>query len=149
MTTEAPNTDHRAKESGVTLMRPTIVAALYLLNFVFGFSVIVGVILAYVWRADADTAEWERTHHTYLIRTFWISFVALVLFAAMWVIAFFSYLPQSGGDPGNPPAVFFILFFGSMLAMLLVAAWFCIRCILSLVKTGNREPMPNPKTWLF
>ena len=138
MTTEAPNTDHRPKESGVTLMRPTIVAALYLLNFVFGFSVIVGVILAYVWRADADTTEWERTHHTYLIRTFWISFAAFVLFMAMWVLAL-----------GGPSGGFSILFFGSMLAMLLVAAWFCIRCILSLVKTGNREPMPNPKTWLF
>ena len=138
MTTEAPNTDHRPKESGVTLMRPTIVAALYLLNFVFGFSVIVGVILAYVWRADTDTAEWERTHYTYLIRTFWISFAAFVLFMAMWVFAL-----------GGPSGGFSILFFGSMLAMLLVAAWFCIRCILSLVKTGNREPMPNPRTWLF
>ena len=66
-------------DTGVTLYRPIIVAILYLANLFTGFSVLIGLILAYVWRNDRDVTEWEETHFTYLIRTFWIGFWVCLL----------------------------------------------------------------------
>ena len=69
--------------TGVTLQRPAIVGLLYLLNIFVGFSVFVGLVLAYVWRGETETQEWEKTHYTYLIRTFWIG---LAVFLGAFVL---------------------------------------------------------------
>lgn len=135
--------------TGVTLQRPAIVGLLYLLNIFLGFSVFVGLVLAYVWRRDAETQEWERTHYTYLIRTFWIGLsVFMGMFVLWFVVMFGSIVAQSEQDQSLPPA-FPLVFFLAILVWLLCAIWFCIRCILSLVKAGDCKPMPKPGTWLF
>lgn len=142
-------------DTAVTMQRPVIIAILYLLNFVLGFSVLVGVILAYVWRAEARTQEWEKTHYTYLIRTFWIGFAIFVGTVFLWfatvfgtVFANMEHAAETGQQVAAPMAMFGSMF-GMMALFLLSAAWFAVRCILSLVKAGDRQPMPRPKTWLF
>ncbi len=139
---------HTADKS-VSLQRPVIVGILYLINFFLGFSVFVGVVLAYVWRAETDTPEWEKSHYTYLIHTFWISFVlGFGAFIAWFVLIFGSaYLQTEYGSQSNP--AFFLLFFGMIIGWITLAVWFCIRCILSMSKVGSRLPMPKPRTWLF
>lgn len=134
----------------VTITRPTIVVILYLLNFALGFSVMVGVVLAYVWRGEEETQEWERTHYTYLIRTFWIGLVVLMIAMFGYFGMFFGLIfaqHAAGGEPPSP--MFFLLVFGMMGLFLLAAAWFAARCIRSLVRIGSRQPMPHPETWLF
>ncbi|AZT39745.1 hypothetical protein ELZ88_24830 (plasmid) [Salmonella enterica subsp. enterica serovar Karamoja] len=52
--------------------------------FTGGLTSFVGVILAYMNRGNAT--EFEKSHFNYLIKLFWISFVAVVLSAITWVI---------------------------------------------------------------
>ncbi len=49
---------------------PKLVYILYLVSLAVGVTAIVGVIVAYVNRADAP--EWVKTHYRFQIRTFWI-----------------------------------------------------------------------------
>ena len=138
------------QDNGFSMQRPTVVAILYLLNFALGFSVIVGVILAYIWRGEERTTDWERTHYTYLIRTFWIGLFFFVGLFFTWFISIFSVsvlTEQMGGN--RPPAGMFLVMLGAMAIFFLSAAWYAVRCILSLVKAAERRPMPNPQSWLF
>ncbi len=145
MTDTAPTTDN-----SVNMQRPVIIAILYLLNFVLGFSVIVGVILAYIWRGEERTSDWERTHYTYLIRTFWIGLlVFVVVFIGSFLSVFAIAAAGQSSMHGGPGAGFFVMMLGGMGVFLLSAAWFCVRSVLSLVKAGEKQPMPNPYTWLF
>lgn len=143
-----------AEATGVTLYRPIIVASLYILNLMLGFTVLVGLILAYVWRNDEDVTEWEETHHTYLIRTFWIGFWVIVLMAVAIVgtaIALSAglQLDRHMGLHGTREPVVIALVFGSILVSFLLFVWYIVRSILSLANAANRRPMPKPKTWFF
>ncbi len=133
----------------VMLYRPAIVSLLYMLNIFLGFSVFVGVILAYVWRGDGETQEWEKTHYTYLIRTFWIGLVVMVAVFVLWMGTFIGVVASQAGQNEPPPPWFFLVIFGVIPLWLLSAAWFFTRCILSMVRAGICQPMPKPKTWLF
>ena len=139
-----PQTPQRS--TGVNLSRPMIIALLYLLNFAAGFTVIVGVVLAYVWRRDEASHEWELTHFTYHIRTFWVGFALFIASMVLFFGTFIASIPQGSGPPG--PA-FFIAFFGTFFGWLLMAGWFTVRCILSLVKAADGKPMERPHSWLF
>lgn len=138
--------------TGVTMQRPFIVALLFVLNIVLGFSAIVGVILAYVWRGEAQTQEWERTHYTYLIRTFWIGFAFGIAFFLLWLGSFLTLIAQAeaGPPPDQPPPLgMFLWIFGAFGMMFLGMIWVLIRAILSMAKSTNGTPMPRPKTWWF
>ena len=153
--TEALHDETRAEKTGVTLYRPIIVSILYLVNIFAGFTVLIGLILAYVWRNDDDVTEWEETHLTYLIRTFWIGFWFIVLLAIAVVggaIALSIGLPldrNAGlhGTDGEPLVIAIVL--SGMVIGFLMFVWYCVRSILSLANAANRRPMPNPRTWLF
>ncbi len=133
----------------VLLYRPTIIAMLYIANFMLGFSVLVGVVLAYVWRSEAKTQEWEKTHFTYHIRTFWMGLVVFLFTITGYFVMIFGTFAQQSMNPEPPPPWFFALFFGFFFVWLLAAAWFLIRCIMPLVRVGKQQPMPKPRTWLF
>jgi uncharacterized membrane protein len=151
-TTQAARQPQPPPRAGVTMQRPTMVGVLYLANIVLGFSVFVGLVLAYVWRRDPEAQEWERTHFTYLIRTFWIGAAVFLSMFVVWFAAIFGIVfdqELQAGQADQPPAGFFLGFFGVILVWLLCAVWFCIRCILSLVRAADYKPMPNPGTWLF
>ena len=47
-----------------------LVYILYLASLIVGVTGIIGLIMAYVYRADAP--EWVKTHYRFQIRTFWI-----------------------------------------------------------------------------
>ncbi|MCB2084478.1 MAG: hypothetical protein KDD90_10550 [Sphingomonadaceae bacterium] len=117
--TKPPNSGPPAS-GGFDANHPTIISLCYLGSFITGITGIVGIVLAYVWRDDAE--EWERSHYTYLIRTFWIGLLASVLLT--------------------------ITLIGIML-LFLPAIWVGVRSVMSLVKAQKREPMPDPETWLF
>ena len=135
--------------SSVTVARPMIVAILYLLNFALGFSVLVGLVLAYIWRGEEETLDWERTHYTYLIRTFWIGLVIFVVTMVLWFASFAAMTVGPGMNSPTPGPGMFIGIFAMFGAFIIGAAWFAVRCILSLAKSGSQRPMPRPKTWLF
>ena len=100
-----------------------LIYILYLVSFVIGITVLVGVVMAYLNRGQAS--EWARSHYTYLIRTFWIGLLyGLVSFLLTFVLIGF-------------------------VTALATAIWVIIRCVKGLQLVGRREPVPNPTTWLW
>jgi uncharacterized membrane protein len=111
------------QSSGLGLNRPTIISALYLSSFVLGITVIVGVVLAYVWKGEPHE-EWETSHYTYLIRTFWIGLIGLII------------------------SIILMLVLIGFLLIIAVGVLVLVRCVLSLINAQKQAPMPNPETWL-
>ncbi|TNE57183.1 MAG: hypothetical protein EP341_04240 [Sphingomonadales bacterium] len=113
-----------AQGGGFDMNRPTIVSLLYVLSFATGITGIIGVIMAYIWRGEMHE-PWLESHYTYLIRTFWIGLLASIV-----------------------AGVLSLVFIG-MLLFPVIAVWFGVRSVLSLVKAQKREPMPDPETLWF
>lgn len=120
----APHTPTQKNQpAGFEFNRPTIISLIYLSSFVFGITIIVGVVLAYVWKGEAH-ADWESSHYDYMIRTFWIGLIGSVIsFILMLVLIGF-------------------------LLWIAVAVLVVVRCVLSLISAQKQAPMPNPETWL-
>lgn len=108
---------------GFDLNRPTIISLLYLSSFIVGLTGIIGAVLAFVWRGEPQ-AEWERSHYTYLINTFWIGLAGSIIGILLMVV---------------------------LIGFLIIAATailVIVRCVLSLVNAQKQAPMPKPDTWL-
>ncbi|MBM3594240.1 MAG: hypothetical protein FJX31_00215 [Alphaproteobacteria bacterium] len=103
--------------------QPTIISLLYLSSFIFGVTGVVGVVLAYVWKAEPKT-DWEASHYQYLINTFWIGFVGSIVSVLLMIVLI------------------------GFLLIVAVAALVLVRCVLSLINAQKRKPMPNPGTLL-
>jgi len=100
-----------------------IIYILYLVSMVLPLTGLVGVVMAYSYRSQAD--ELSQTHFTFLIRTFWIG--ALYMFVGL-VLA---------------------LFLIGYLVWLFCVIWLIIRCVKGMQFLGNKQPVPNPSTWMF
>jgi uncharacterized membrane protein len=121
MNDPTPRPDATPVPNGFEFNRPTIVSLLYLASCITGVTVIIGVVLAYVWKGELHQ-PWEETHYTYLIRTFWISVAGTVL------------------------GVLTLLIGVGFLILLGIGIWALVRTVLSLVNAQKREPMKDPET---
>ncbi len=100
-----------------------IVYILYLVGIILGITTLIGLIMAYINKKNAP--DWLQTHYRFQIRTFWIGF----LYSFIGVIL-------------SPVVIgYFILLF--------VLIWLIVRCVKGLKYLGQKEPYPNPTTWLF
>jgi uncharacterized membrane protein len=104
--------------------RPTIVGLLYVASCLVGVTCILGLVLAYVWKAE-DHQPWEATHYVYLIRTFWLGLAGAVIGSLTLIILI-----------GFP-------------ILLAVGIWVLVRTVVSLVKAQRREAIPDPRTLLI
>lgn len=111
-------------QGGFDFNQPTIISLLYISGFVVGITPLVGIVLAHIWQNDAPQ-EWERSHLTYHIRTFWIGLAGFLAGLVLSIILI-----------GIP-------------IMLLVGVWVLIRSIVALLKAQRREPIPDPETLGF
>jgi len=118
-----PATQGGAATGGFDLNQPTIISLCFLGSYFTVVTGIVGIVLAYIWRDEAP--EWAASHHTYLIRTFWLGLIGgLISLVLMFVIIGF-------------------------LTGLAVAIWVAIRSVMSLVRAQKQEPMPDAETlWI-
>lgn len=110
-----------------TTNKPLVLAILYLTSCVVGLTGLVAFILALVWKSEPGEA-WEASHYDYHIMTFLLWFGATVLGLVLIVTII-------GALIGIP------MLFGAVV-------WVLVRAIVSLIRASNREPMPNPGTWL-
>jgi len=117
-----PQPTRPTASAGFDFNRPTVISLLYLSSFVLGITVLIGVVLAYVWRGEPQ-AEWERSHYTYLIRTFWLGLIGGIV-STILMLALIGFLLIVG-----------------------VAVLVIVRCVLSLVNAQKKQPMPDPGTW--
>lgn len=116
---------------------PIVAYALYLAGMVTGgLTPIIGVIIAH---ASRDNVSWfVRSHYQFLIRTFWITVLGLLVGgAAMGVGAILSIILI-----GIPIMAVAGLFLG------LVCIWFVVRAVVGLIYAAQNQPYPNPVTWL-
>ena len=112
-----------AQLAGFDFNRPTIIGLLYLSSFLLGITIVVGVVLAYVWKGEPH-ADWEGSHYAYLIRTFWIGLIGSVISFVLMIVLI------------------------GFLLWIAVGVLVVVRCVLSLINAQKQEPMPNPETWL-
>ena len=116
-----------ARSNDFQMNRPTIISLLYLGSFLAGITTIIGVILAYVWNGEAHDG-WEDSHYRYHIRTFWIGIVWTAVAVVGSIIT---------------------LGLGAFLLFPLVAVWFAVRAIKSLLAAQRQEPVRNVESWIF
>lgn len=103
-----------------------ILKAIYILNFVgilLPFCILIGVILAYVFREDGD--EVLQSHFHYVIRGFWISLLYYII---------------SG--------ILCLLLIGYVL-LFVVTLWWIIRNAKGLRLLLNGRAVADPCTWGF
>src|SRR5437764_15353547 len=100
-----------------------LIYILYLVSLIVGLTSIVGLIMAYVNRADAP--DWVRSHYRFQIGTFWIGLLygAVSLITALIVIG---------------------IFFG-----MFTFVWWIVRCAKGLKQVGRGEAYEKPATWLW
>jgi len=116
---------------------PAVVYALYLIGVANGLTVLLGLVLAYMNRDRAGPVA--RSHYTFLIRTFWLWFVWLLIAATLilW-----------GG-------LFSLILIGLPFLALgwvilgLVHVWFALRSIVGVVYLARDEAYPRPLSWLL
>jgi uncharacterized membrane protein len=121
--------EHAARED--TTM-PIVCYALYLAAFITGITAIIGVVLAYASQGAAGPAM--RTHYVFLIRTFWIGVLLMVLTAVTAGVG----------------ALLSVILIGIPILVLagamgvVTTVWFAVRCIIGLVHVGRGDAYPRP-----
>ncbi|MEL7895950.1 DUF4870 family protein [Vreelandella neptunia] len=100
-----------------------VIYALYLASFILGFTSIIGVVIAYVYKGKGPT--WLDEHYRYQIRTFWIGLAYGIIFSIL---------------------LFAVIGFPLLLAL---AVWFIIRCVKGFKGLQEKRAPSNVDTWLI
>lgn len=100
-----------------------VVYALYLASFVLGFTSLIGVVIAYVYKGKGP--EWLDEHYRYQIRTFWMGFLYAAVFSLL---------------------TFILIGFPLLVAL---AVWLIIRCVKGFKGLQETRAPSNVNTWLF
>ncbi len=100
-----------------------IIYILYLLIFIMPNLPLIGVIFGYIFENDAKTIL--KSHYQYLIRSFWIGLLYLIIAGAtIFIVIGFILIP-------------------------LWVIWWIIRMAKGIKSLTRNEPIANPKTWIF
>ncbi|NPA72762.1 MAG: DUF4870 domain-containing protein [Gammaproteobacteria bacterium] len=129
-TQDAPLQPAPQKEENT--MMPTIIYSLYLANIIIPFTGLIGVIMAYINKSDSD--GYLASHYQFQIRTFWIGLLYAVVGGILTMVVIGGILTM---------AVI------GWLIILFYVIWLIIRCVRGFKYLGEKEPMPNPTSWMF
>ncbi|AXY43031.1 DUF4870 domain-containing protein [Halomonas sp. JS92-SW72] len=102
---------------------PMVVYALYLVSFVVGFTSVIGVVIAYVYRGKGPA--WLDEHYRYQIRTFWIGLLYATIASILVLVAI-----------GIP-------------LLIALAVWLIVRCVKGFRGLQEKRAPENVDTWLF
>jgi uncharacterized membrane protein len=100
-----------------------IIYILYLIGLVNGITIVIGVVMAYIYRDDSP--EWLRTHYTSQIRMFWMALLYCIVAGILTFIL-----------------IGFLLYF-------VIAVWWIIRCIKGLKHLDQKGAYPDYQGWAF
>ncbi|WP_016856073.1 DUF4870 family protein [Halomonas smyrnensis] len=100
-----------------------VVYALYLASFVVGFTGIIGVVIAYIYRGKGPS--WLDEHYRYQIRTFWIGLVYALVASLLTLV---------------------VIGFPLLIAL---AVWMIIRCVKGFKGLQEKRAPDNVDTWLI
>ncbi|AQU81640.1 MAG: DUF4870 domain-containing protein [Halomonas sp.] len=125
--TSADQTSHEQPANEVSPQPDTTMAmviyALYLASFVVGFTAIIGVIIAYVYRGKGPA--WLDEHYRYQVRTFWIGLLY-----------------------GSVATILTLILIGFPL-LLALAVWFIVRCVKGFKGLQEKRAPSNVDSWLL
>lgn len=102
---------------------PTIVYVLYLIAAFTGVPYLIGLIIAYVSRGDAD--EVAATHYQYQIRTFWLGLLYVIIGGLTMAVGI------------------------GFLICLFTWLWAIVRSFKGMGWYNEGVEVPNPRTWLW
>jgi uncharacterized membrane protein len=112
---------------------PAVCYGLYFLGFATaGLTSVVGVALAYANRGVSSDTAWS--HYTFMIRTFWLGLVWMVLAGMVMAVG----IPLSLILIGIPLLILAKLMFA------VGAVWYGLRLVLGVVRLSRDEPYPRP-----
>ncbi len=94
-----------------------IVYVLYLIGLVTGITILVGVVMAYIYKDESP--EWLRTHYERQIRLFWIGLLYCIIAGIL---------------------IFVLIGF---LLYLVIAIWWIVRCVKGLKHLDQRTRVPG------
>jgi uncharacterized membrane protein len=100
-----------------------IVYILYMVGLLFGITGVIGVVMAYINKDDAD--EWLKTHYQFQIRTFWIGALYIILGSILSIVLI----------------GWFVLLFW--------VVWLIIRSLKGMKALELEKAIDNPKAWFF
>lgn len=100
-----------------------VIYALYLASFFLGFTSIVGLVIAYVYKGKGPV--WLEEHYRYQIRTFWIGLVYGIVFSLL---------------------TFILIGFPLLLAL---GVWLIVRCVKGFKGLQEKRAPSNVDTWLL
>ena len=120
-------TEPGSTAKGFDFNQPTIVALLYLASLVTGLTMLIGLVMAHVWKDDVP-GSWETSHFRFHIRTFWVGLVLGILAVV--------------------PTILTLGLAGFLIYPLLIV-WVAIRTVRAMLTAQNREPVANVETWLW
>nr|WP_297459367.1 DUF4870 domain-containing protein [uncultured Halomonas sp.] len=100
-----------------------VVYALLLAGFVVGFTPLVGVIVAYVYRGKGPA--WLDEHYRYQIRTFWIGLLYATIATILTLIGI------------------------GLILMFALAIWLIVRCVKGFKAVQEKRAPSNVDTWLW
>lgn len=107
--------------SAVTTCR--FVYILFLINIFIPFLGLIGIVMAYINKADAP--EWLQSHYQFQIRTFWFGLFYVVLGGLLTLILI------------------------GYLILLFTVIWIIIRCVKGMKYLDQQQAYPNPTAWMF
>ena len=115
-----------------------LVYILYLVSLLTGgLTFIIGVVIAYMNKDDSE--EWLQSHYHFQIRTFWIGVVFMGAVGLLFAIGTLLLAILVGFLIVPIAWVFFWLTF----------IWLVIRCVKGIKQVDERQPHPNPTSWMF
>jgi uncharacterized membrane protein len=112
-----------ATDRPVSIDTAKIIYILYLVGLATGITLLIGVIMAYVNKDQAP--EWLRTHYQFQIRTFWIGLLYCVIGGILSIVAI------------------------GFLVLLFWVIWLILRVVKGFKFLEQRQPVPDPQTWMF
>jgi len=110
-------------ETTVSTTTPKLIYILFMANVIIPFLGLIGVIMAYVNKADAP--EWLQTHYQFQIRTFWIGLLYLFVGALLSLILI------------------------GYLVILFTVVWIIVRSVKGMKFLDAQQAHPNPTGWMF
>ena len=119
-----PGTDNQSAVNDAAKGKTAnLIYILYLASLIFGLTAIIGIVMAYINRAEGPS--WVDSHYRFQIRTFWIGLVFSVI-AMVTMPVFLGYF-----------ILLFLLF------------WWIIRCARGMMYLSRGQAHADPTSWMF
>jgi len=100
-----------------------LVYVLYAASFIVGITMLIGLVMAYMKRGDADATA--QSHYTFLIRTFWIGLIIGIVGLATSFIGV------------------------GIVILIALTIWMIIRVVKGFLTYQDGKPIPDPQTNLW